>query len=125
MKTKVSARKELRKAKRDSKKRKRVEPQKVSSTVKEVAAAVSIEAKSQLKKVSKRPKAAIPLSIDETDEDRDIKRLEKLLGVADRSKAAAKLNREYEMYEGIGGTLGSFLMSLDKIGDSKRPSKRK
>jgi len=50
-------------------------------------------------------------------EDKEIKRLEKLLGVSnDRKKAATKLDKQYADFEGIAG-LGTFLMQLDDLDD--------
>ena len=53
-------------------------------------------------------------------EDREIKRLEKLLGIGtskSKKKAESRLNREFSDYEGIGGDFGSFLMQLDDLDD--------
>ena len=54
-------------------------------------------------------------------EEREIARLEKLLGIKEsgkgRKKCAAKLNKEYEMYEGMDGNFGDFLMELDDLTD--------
>ncbi len=57
----------------------------------------------------------------EDPEDADIARLGKLLGISskDKSKAASKLSREYELYEGIGGNFGDFLMKLDDLAEGK------
>ena len=57
----------------------------------------------------------------EDPEDADIARLGKLLGITskDKSKAASKLSREYELYEGIGGNFGDFLMKLDDLAEGK------
>ena len=54
------------------------------------------------------------------EEEREIKRLEKLLGISskkEKSKVADKLNKEYAMYEGIDGNLGDFLQELDELND--------
>lgn len=57
-------------------------------------------------------------------EDREIARLGKLLGLdsqqgkKERSKIAAKLNKEYGMFEGMGDDFGDFLMDLDDLADS-------
>lgn len=55
---------------------------------------------------------------EEDPEDLELRRLEKLLGIdkkIERNKAATKLNKEYEMYEGIGENFGDFLMTLDDL----------
>ncbi len=61
------------------------------------------------------------LKSEDDPEDADIARLGKLLGITskDRSKAASKLSREYELYEGIGGNFGDFLMQLDDLAEGK------
>eukprot|EP01039_Chlorochromonas_danica_P002660 gene2660-2904_t len=51
-------------------------------------------------------------------EDREIRRLEKLLGIGKKSArrdCAKKLNKEYEEFEGIDGNFGDFLMELDDL----------
>ena len=58
-----------------------------------------------------------------TAENREIDRLTKLLGLETKKKSAAKLNKEYAMYEGIGDNFGSFLMDLDNIGNSSYEGK--
>ena len=59
-------------------------------------------------------------SADDDPEDAEIERLGKLLGVDKNSKrkAAAKLNKEYEQFEGIGDKFGDFLMDLDDLVDT-------
>lgn len=57
-------------------------------------------------------------------EDMEIARLEKLLGVKnDKKKAADKLNKEYELFEGISGNFGDFLLELDELTESITNSK--
>ena len=65
-------------------------------------------------------------------EDREIERLSQLLGYAqdkkDRKRVAAKLNKEYSMFEGVGDDFGDFLMDLDDLADialGKKDIKRK
>ncbi len=64
-------------------------------------------------------------------EEKEMERLEKLLGGKQRSKKkkdsktekafAEKLNKEYRMYDGFGDDLGDFLMELDEVG-KRNPS---
>lgn len=52
------------------------------------------------------------------DDDKEIRRLEKLLAIdkkKDRKIIADKLNKEYEEFEGISGGFGDFLMGLDNL----------
>jgi len=66
-------------------------------------------------------------------EDKEQKRLSRLLGLEQgkkmksRSQIAAKLNKEYGMYEGMGDDFGDFLMDLDDLADlaSGKEQKRK
>jgi nucleolar MIF4G domain-containing protein 1 len=75
----------------------------------------------------KKAKHAAPAPAFEDPEDEEIYRLEKLLGLkqddASRRKVAAKLNKEYEQFEGLGDDFGSFLLGLDDLASSK-PYKR-
>lgn len=62
-------------------------------------------------------KNALPMDPLLEMEDKELKRMERLLGISkSKNKQAVidKLNKEYEM-EGIGEGFGSFLMSLDDI----------
>lgn len=60
-------------------------------------------------------------------EDMEIERLEKLLGIVSKkgaggdSKLADKLDKEFELYEGLGDGFGSFLLGLDAIGQRDAP----
>ena len=66
-------------------------------------------------------------------EEKEQKRLSRLLGLEQgkkmksRSQIAAKLNKEYGMYEGMGDDFGDFLMDLDDLADlaSGKEQKRK
>jgi nucleolar MIF4G domain-containing protein 1 len=51
-------------------------------------------------------------------EDREIERLNKLLGISakDKRKALHKLNDEYAKFEGFGGGFADFLDDLDRVG---------
>ena len=62
------------------------------------------------------------------EDDLEIKRLERLLKIdvkKGRKEAAAKLNREFEEFEGIGGGLGDFLMELDDLTQDLKKQKKK
>jgi hypothetical protein len=51
-------------------------------------------------------------------EEKEIRRLGKLLGVGgDRKKNANKLNKEFDVFEGMGDGFGDFLMELDDLED--------
>lgn len=51
-------------------------------------------------------------------EEKEIRRLGKLLGVGgDRKKNASKLNKEFDVFEGMGDGFGDFLMELDDLED--------
>ena len=86
-----------------------------------------LQATKKQKKLNKKQEEYIRIheSINNSDgvdpEDVEIKRLEKLLGISgvDKKKAASKLDKEFAMYEGIGGNFGSFLMNLDSVGKRK------
>lgn len=61
-------------------------------------------------------------------EDREIARLGKLLGIntgKGKANAASKLNKEFELFEGIGGNFGDFLMDLDDLEESINDPKKK
>eukprot|EP01036_Dinobryon_divergens_P032648 gene32648-42283_t len=76
----------------------------------------------RLKALPKKKRRLVKFSADNgfDEEDLEIKRLEKLLGVREsgKNKAAAKLNKEFEEFEGIGENFGDFLMSLDNLTES-------
>jgi nucleolar MIF4G domain-containing protein 1 len=133
MKTKVQKRKELRKSMRDDKKRKRVNLLQASMMTKPVGGVgplMSVIIQKRRSEPVNRKKAIMD---DNNDggfsplvdvEDLEIARLEKLLGIgkgADRSKVkasvAAKLNKEYATFEGLGNKFGDFLMDLDDISE--------
>jgi len=83
----------------------------------------------KLKKL-RRPIKPLRKISDEKEVDEDdleIKRLERLLKIdvkKGRKEAAAKLNREFEEFEGIGGGLGDFLMELDDLTHDLKKQKK-
>lgn len=81
---------------------------------------------SQRTTLKSAPKFLKP-TLQEDPEDVEIARLEKLLGVSgkgqSRQKSASKLNREFEMYEGIGGNFGDFLFKLDDFTEYAKSQK--
>lgn len=84
----------------------------------------------KLKKLHRSVKPLRKVKDEPLDEDElEIRRLERLLKIdakKGRKEAAAKLNREFEEFEGIGGGLGDFLMELDDLTqDIKSKSKAK
>jgi hypothetical protein len=62
-------------------------------------------------------------SNDDDVEDKEIKRLERLLSIdsfRNKKSIAEKLNKEFEEFEGIGGNFGTFLLELDGLTNSIR-----
>ena len=78
-------------------------------------------------KISDENANAAP-SAEVDPEDMEIARLEKLLGIksdaTSRKKAAAKLNKEYAQFEGLGDNFGDFLLGLDNIMERNKSAQR-
>eukprot|EP01038_Epipyxis_sp_PR26KG_P011747 gene11747-15719_t len=78
---------------------------------------ILLEKKQQKSNVLNKKILKDDLSITDP-EDMEIQRLEKLLGIKGKEskrKAAAKLNKEYELFEGLDGDFGDFLFDLDDL----------
>ena len=127
-------RKELRKAARELKKRskisgkrafKSISPVLPSAPAKRARPSGPLLAALEKRKEQQQPKDALIEA-----EEVEIARLEKLMGISrsekkkkdasssssmDKSKIAAKLNKEYEMFEGLGEDFGDFLVGLDDL----------
>lgn len=113
------SRKALRKLTRDEKKKRKVgKLRRVVPT-----SDAQVEERQPLKKVKREISTSLLKSFMNPDiaaEEREIARLDKLMGLdtkKDRKKAAAKLNKEYGMFEGMGDDFGDFLMDLDDLAD--------
>lgn len=68
------------------------------------------------------PAKAAPVHKDPylEQEEMELARLAKLLGIekgGNKKKAASKLNKEFDLYEGMGEGFGDFLMELDDLTD--------
>ena len=139
LQTFAGSRKELRKKKRHEKRRQVTKPSMVENQKKVLKLKVpkplsradgsSSGAEGTAESVRVRSQLVNP---EIAAEEREIARLDKLLGFDNkkgksRSKIAAKLNKEYGMFEGMGDDFGDFLMDLDDLADVAlgKNSKRK
>ena len=74
--------------------------------------------KERPKIASSKPRMDPRLQAEMEEEDMEIARLGKLLGISgkDSKKVTSKLNKEYELYEGFSGGFADFLADCDAIG---------
>jgi nucleolar MIF4G domain-containing protein 1 len=77
-----------------------------------------------LRKISEAASPAFVENLEDEDpDDKEIRRLEKLLKISqksgknDKRKVAQKLNKEFGLYEGLGEDFGDFLNDLDDLTD--------
>ena len=98
----------------------RLKPLKPRAHIKVVAGGKEKETKKKRSSSSLSSLAMDTINSSEDPEDAEIERLGKLLGIDKngKRKAAAKLNKEYEQFEGIGEKFGDFLMDLDDLVDT-------
>lgn len=132
MKSKALLRKEHRKAVREGKKwkpvaRRDIVHQKASADILKPSSVTKKSQLGPLQKILSKRKAPDTRRGEQSiasdplveAEDREIARLEKLLfgESKDGRSKASKLNREFELYEGLGSGVGDFLMELDQLAD--------